>query len=34
MKRFYFFLFCALIGVQVFAQNKWAKEAKLIRRNN
>lgn len=24
MKRFYFFLFCALIGVQVFAQNKWA----------
>ena len=24
MKRIYFFLFCALIGVQVFAQNKWA----------
>ena len=24
MKRFYFFLFCALIGVQVFAQNKRA----------
>ena len=24
MKRFYFFLFCELMGVQVFAQNKWA----------
>lgn len=24
MKRFYFLLFCTLIGVQVFAQDKWA----------